>query len=380
MGRLQQHRGPDGEGHFIDDVIALGMRRLSIIDVAHGNQPFFNKDRSVAVVCNGEIYNYRELREDLRKSGVVFHTGSDVEVIPHLYDRYGMEFVHKLNGMYAIALYDSTRRILYLVRDRLGIKPLYYTVHRNELVFSSELKAILAVVGGQPKPDLNAFSTYLELLYIPAPMTPFQDIRKLEPASYLAWEDNRATKVRYWDPDLAIDDGRSERAWMDDINALLLDSTDLELRSDVPVGSFLSGGVDSSLVTALAARATAQPFSTFHMRWKDVEGKIDESVYARMVSERYGTRETMRDVSQIDLIGLLPKLVWHLEEPFADAAFVPTYLLANIAAEKVKVILSGAGGDELFGGYAHHKRHSLAKSLITGLLHGRYPAFNYYDM
>ncbi len=379
MGNLQIHRGPDGEGYYADRNISLGMRRLSIIDVEHGNQPFFNESRSVVVVCNGEIYNYRELRNELRALGYTFRTNSDIEVIPHLYDRFGIDFIHKLNGMYAIALYDKSADSLFLIRDRLGIKPLYYARFRDEIAFSSELKSILAIDVVDSNLDFSALSTYLELLYIPAPLTPFANVRKLESGSYLLLKDNQFSITKYWDPMLDLRYDRSEHVWIDEIETLLLDSIELELRSDVPVGSFLSGGVDSALVTACAAKSTPLAFSSFHMRWKDVRGKIDESPYADMVARRYGTRHTMRDVSQIDLPGLLPKLVWHLEEPFADAAFVPTYILAQIASEQVKVVLSGAGGDELFGGYPHHLRSSLLRSLAEKLLFDRNPYFSYFD-
>lgn len=379
MGALQLHRGPDGAGEFLDENIAIGMRRLSIIDLAHGNQPFFNKRRSVTVVCNGEIYNYKELRSELQAKGHVFTTNSDVEVIPFLYDEHGIEFVHKLNGMFAIALYDKDKKQLYLIRDRLGIKPLYYALSRNELIFSSELKSILGLRMVEKELDFEALSTYLELMYIPRPMTPFKNMFKLESASYLLWENNKLQVVNYWDRGLEVDPSLSEDEWLDQIEDVLRSSTNLELRSDVPVGSFLSGGVDSSIVTALAAENSPLGFSTFHMRWKDVQGKIDESAYARMVAERYATKDTTRDIKEIDLIGLLPKLLWHMEEPFADAAFVPTYILSKIAAEKVKVILSGAGGDELFGGYSHHCRQSLVRSLFKKIRYGKNPAMSYYD-
>lgn len=380
MGDLQRHRGPDGQGFYIDQEIAIGMRRLSIIDIEHGNQPFFNPNRTVAVFCNGEIYNYRELREELRADGCVFHTDSDVEVLPHLYDRYGMEFVHRLNGMYAIALYDRSSKRLCLVRDRLGIKPLYYSQQRGQLAFSSELKSLFALGTIDKTLDFNAISTYLELMYVPTPLTPFTQVRKLEAGSFLVWEQGHSRLKQYWSPRLPQQADLDEQQALEQMDELLHDSIRLELRSDVPVGAFLSGGVDSSLVTALAAQATPSQFTTFHMRWKEVSGKTDESRYARMVSERYATRDCTRDVAEIDLPALLPRLAWHLDEPFGDAAFVPTYLLSKIAAESVKVILSGAGGDELFGGYPHHGNRPILKSLLTLLRDGRNPAYSYFDI
>jgi len=380
MGELQKHRGPDGEGYYVDENVALGMKRLSIIDLEHGGQPFFGRDKSVVVFCNGEIYNYKELRKELESCGYNFISHSDVEVIPYLYEKYGAEFVKKLNGMFGIVIYDKKTNSICLFRDRLGIKPLYYTVKDGNLIFSSELKSILSMDSVKKEIDYNALSTYLQLMYIPRPMTPFKNIYKLDSGSYMLWENKTSKIVKYWDISLKKNEITSEKQCEEEIEKLLFDSVKLELNSDVPVGSLLSGGVDSSIITALAAKITGKGFSTFHMRWKEVDGKTDESSFAHMVSEQYKTNETLRDVSQIDLIGLLPKLVWHLEEPFGDAAFVPTYLLSKIASEKVKVMLSGAGGDELFGGYGHYRGYSSIKSIIKLLIYGKNPAFSNYDM
>lgn len=379
MGQLQIHRGPDGEGYYVDDTVSIGMRRLSIIDLEHGNQPFFNDQKSVVVICNGEIYNYIELREELSQKGYKFKTHSDIEVLPHLYDEYGMEFVHKLNGMYAIALYDTTKREVFLIRDRLGIKPLYYAIVDNNLIFASELKSIMATNRIARTIDFDALSTYLELQYLPVPLTGFQGIFKLSSGTYLKWSSERYDIAPYWKrllPDNTIDD---EITAEKEIEKLLMDSLRMQMRSDVPVGSFLSGGVDSSAVTAFAATQTEKPFSTFHLHWKNIKGKRDESEQAAAVSRRYGTKHYVKDATDEDLIMELPRLVWHLEEPFADGAFVFTNAIAKEAVKHAKVILCGVGGDELFSGYPHHRKYSILKSILSKIIYDRVPSHSYYD-
>lgn len=379
MGDLQVHRGPDDSGYYYDDTVAMGMRRLSIIDLEGGAQPFYNSNDTVIVICNGEIYNYVELREELKKKGCHFKTNSDVEVLPHLYDEYGPEFVQKLNGMFAIALYDKSRKEVFLVRDRLGIKPLYYALVDGNLMFSSELKSILAANCVSKEIRFDAISTYLELLYIPAPLTPFSDVLKLESGTYLKWKDGRCSIVEYWNPSLVDNSVQDEETAKAHIISLLEASIRLELRSDVPIGSFLSGGIDSSTVTAFAAMCTEKVFRTFHIDWGNTAGKFDESKEAKTVADRYGTRHFVKRVSDEDLINHLPKLIWHLDEPFADGAFVFTYAIAKQAAKNVKVILCGAGGDELFGGYHRYKRSPLWKFIISRLLHNSNINDSYFD-
>ncbi|OGS03935.1 MAG: asparagine synthase (glutamine-hydrolyzing) [Elusimicrobia bacterium RIFOXYA2_FULL_47_53] len=379
MASLLVHRGPDGEGFFLDDSVSMGMRRLSIIDIAHGNQPFFSQDGTIVAFCNGEIYNYKELREELIAKGFEFKTNSDVEVIPHLFSLYGTDFAKKLNGMYAIAIYDRKDKSIYLVRDRLGIKPLYYSVIGNRLIYASEIKPILAS-GIQREPDMDAISTYLELMYIPAPSTPFKNIYKLESGKILHWSNGRISTYRYWDLSLREVAAPDEDAIISQLDEILNDSVRLELRSDVEVGSLLSGGVDSSIITAIAAIKSPNKLSAFHMQWNSVKGKIDESKYAEAVSGKYSANLFIQDVDKIDIPALLPKLIFHLEEPFADAAFIPTYLLSNIASKKVKVILSGAGGDELLGGYAQYGNISYFKSLLKSLLFDKNPYSSYFDL
>jgi len=379
MAQAQLHRGPDGEGQFIDDNVALGMRRLSIIDLETGDQPFFSDDASVVVFCNGEIYNYIELRNELKNEGKVFKTHSDIEVIPHLYQKHGLRFIDKLNGMFAICIYDKKTNSLHLIRDRLGIKPFYYSFEKDQLIFASELKSILAVKNFSVSLDYKAISAYLDLLFVPAPLTGFNEIRKLPSGTILSFEGlKRISLSQYWGPsnyDLISD----EKGILDALDFLLDDSTNLQMRSDVPVGAYLSGGIDSSSIVAFAAKKTEKPLDTFHLSWGNVRGKINEERYARKVSEKYKTNFNVTSFGDMDVPRVLAKLIWHIEEPLADAAFVPTYVLAKAASEKVKVILSGAGGDELFGGYHNHKKFSIIKSLAKKILYNCSPATSCYD-
>jgi asparagine synthase (glutamine-hydrolysing) len=381
MGDEQIHRGPDDKGTFINREVALGMRRLSIIDLEHGQQPFYSEDKSIVVVCNGEIYNYIELRKDLRLKGYIFNTNSDIEVLPHLYKEYGPTFVQHLNGMFAIAIYDSKTHQILLIRDRLGIKPLYYSVSPESLYFASELKSILAL--DIVKKDLNfgALSNYLELMYVPTPFTPFNSISKLAAGTILTWGKSDFKLEKYWDPKLT-NEGMydSEESVINKIETLLHDSSRLEVRSDVPVGSFLSGGVDSSAVTAFASQFTSSRLSTFHIDWGGIQEKIDEKSFAQLVADKFGTQHEIKSILDADLLRELPKMVWHLDEPLADGAFVPTFGLSSIAARNVKVILSGAGGDELFGGYPHHLVASFQKSILMSLIYKKNPRSSYFDM
>lgn len=379
MAAQQLHRGPDGEGYYTGPGIAIGMRRLSIIDLEHGQQPFYGRDGSVVAVCNGEIYNYIELRDDLKALGYSFKTSSDVEVIPHLYEEYGPDFVKKLNGMFAIALYDEKKRALVLIRDRLGIKPVYYSLKNGEIAFASELRSILAVGKADNTLDHESLSAYLDMLYIPCPGTPFKSIRKLESGSMLVFSSKGASVTRYWEPSVKKPSIRSEQEAVEMTESLLKDSIRLELRSDVPVGALLSGGVDSSCVTALASLQARERLKTFHAQWSGASEKVDESPYARKVAELYKTEHHVREISEDELISLLPKLVWHLEEPLADGAFVPTFALSKLASESVKVVLTGAGGDEMFGGYHHHRKISLLKAAIKKLIYGNDEKGSYYD-
>ena len=380
MESLQIHRGPDGEGHYIDESVALGMRRLSIIDVDNGGQPFFSEDKKIVVLCNGEIYNFKELREELILLGYQFNTVSDIEVLPHLYKEFGIDFVKKLNGMYAISLWDITEDTFYLIRDRMGVKPLYYSDMKEGFFYASAMKSILNTGYVQKNLDFEALSSFLEITYIPTPRTPFKSIKKLDSASYLKLNSGKFEIINYWNPKVKVDQKMTEQACLKEIDKILKDSLDRQLISDVPLGSFLSGGVDSSLITAIAAKKSNEKFSSFHMRWNNIEGKTDESIFANKVIKKYDLNNFTKNVTDLDIPDLLAKLIWHLDEPFGDAAFIPTYILAEHASKNVKVILSGAGGDELFGGYARYKKYSKIKSIIGKLLYNKSPAFSYYDI
>jgi len=381
MGSMMIHRGPDGEGYYFDSHIGMGMRRLSIIDIEKGDQPFYSNDNSVIVFCNGEIYNFKILRKELEQKGYKFYTDSDIEVLPHLYQEYGINFLNKLNGMFAISIYDKKKEKLFLIRDRLGIKPLYYSIVDDSIIYSSEIKPILELNKVNKDVDFEALSTYLDLMYIPKPMTPFSQIKKLDSGAYLVWKKGKHAIYKYWDINLS-NTNKTESEHYIEMKDLLEDSIEKQLISDVPIGSFLSGGIDSSFVTAVSGKISKDDFFVFHMRWKNIGGKIDESKYAHRVADNFNFNKNFVDTNEIDVINLIPKLIYYLEEPFADAAFIPTYYLANLASENVKVILSGAGGDELFGGYGHHKNNSIIvmmKSIVKKILYNRNPAFSYYD-
>ena len=380
MESLQIHRGPDGEGHYIDESVALGMRRLSIIDVDKGGQPFFSKNKKIVVLCNGEIYNYKELRKELILLGYQFTTESDIEVLPYLYEEFGIDFVTKLNGMYAISLWDVECETFYLIRDRMGVKPLYYSSLNEGFFYASEMKSILNTEFVKKDLDYKALSSFLEITYIPTPRTPFKSIKKLESASYLKLKSGKFEIINYWDPKVNVDQKMTENDCLKEIDEILKDSIKHQLISDVPLGSFLSGGVDSSLITAMAAKKSNEKFSSFHMRWNNIKGKTDESVFANKVIEKYDLKNFTKNVTDLDIPNLLAKLIWHLDEPFGDAAFIPTYILAEHAAKNVKVILSGAGGDELFGGYTRYKKYSKIESIFGKILLNKSPAFSFYDI
>jgi asparagine synthase (glutamine-hydrolysing) len=349
-GRLV-HRGPDSEGSFQADGVALAMRRLSIIDLERGDQPIANEDGSVVVVHNGEIYNYRELRAELERRGHGFRTNSDTEVIVHLYEEHGDDFLERLRGMFAIALWDARRRRLLLARDRFGIKPLYYRVADRQLSFASELKAMLELPGFSRAIEPRAVAAYLAFNSIPAPLTIFAEARKLRPGTLLSWRDGELTERRYARP-TPVPAERARRGpadeLADELRETLRDSVRAHLVADVPVGVLLSGGVDSAGLAALAAGEEGAGVKTFSVGFE--EASFDELDRARLVASRYGT-DHHEIVLRPDAVELLPKLVAAFDEPFGDSSALPTYLVSELAAEHVKVALSGEGGDELFGGY-----------------------------
>jgi len=348
-----RHRGPDGEGEARGEGFHIGMRRLAIIDCQSGDQPIYNEDRSIFVVLNGEIYNYLELRDELARRGHRFATQSDTEVLVHGFEEWGIAGLERLNGMFAFLVADLRSRTFHLVRDRLGIKPLYWTEASGRFVFSSELRSLLAggvETGGLSPEALAAYFTYL---CIPSPSSPFRRIQKL-PAAHRLEVSREGTRLeRWWRPeDFIRDRDVSLESAAEELAALLQDAVRLQLRSDVPVGTCLSGGIDSSLVTALAAELHPDPIDTFFAAIEPVE--FDESPFARQVAERWGTRHHEVNVSAEEAIRELPRLAWSLDEPNADAASLPTLLVSRLAASRVKVGLSGLGGDELFGGYPRY--------------------------
>jgi asparagine synthase (glutamine-hydrolysing) len=345
------HRGPDSVGFFHEGGVALAMRRLSIIDLEHGDQPISNEDGSITVVQNGEIYNYRELRGDLERRGHRFATASDTEVLVHLYEEHGDDFVERLRGMFAIALWDGRERRLLLARDRFGIKPLYYRLAGGVLSFASELKAMLEQPGFSREIDPRAVAAYLAFNSIPAPLTIFAEARKLPQGTLAVWRDGELTQARYARPapvEAARTRRRPEGELADELRETLRGSIRAHLVADVPVGVLLSGGVDSAGIVALAAGEQADPVKTFSVGFE--EASFDELDRARLVAERYGT-EHHEIVLRPDAVELFPKLVEAFDEPFGDSSALPTYLVSELAAGEVKVALSGEGGDELFGGY-----------------------------
>ncbi|MGA1839539.1 MAG: asparagine synthase (glutamine-hydrolyzing) [bacterium] len=357
------HRGPDDWGTHYDGVMALGMRRLSIIDLKTGHQPLTNEDRSLWLVYNGEIYNFQGIKEDLIKKGHHFNTGSDGEVIIHLYEEKGDEFIEDLNGMFGIALWDAKKRRLVLARDRLGIKPLHYMMTKEgRIVFASELKAFLKFPGWEPKLDLEALNLYLTYEYVPTPKTIYKGVLKLPPGHMLFFEKGHICLKEYWDLDYSS--GRinsrciSEKECEERLLHLLTASVKRRLISDVPLGTFLSGGIDSSMVTALAHRYANEEIDSFQIGF--YERSFDESDYAVQVAGhlKINHHQEMFDTSR--MLEALPKVCEFLDEPFGDASFLPTFLLCKFCRENVTVALSGDGGDELFAGYYTYQAHRLA--------------------
>lgn len=352
MGSRMLHRGPDDEGHWISGPVGIGMRRLSIIDPVGGHQPISNEDDSIHIVLNGEIYNYLELRDELVQRGHQFKTHSDVEVVLHLYEDLGPACLERLNGMFGIALFDQNCKRLWLARDRLGIKPLFYSLLPNGLAFASDLSALAAATGAQI--DQTALSAYLGFSYIPEPDTIYCDIKKLRIAEQMVIENGKVRKTRYWTPNVGFPFKGSVDQAVSQLEELLLDSARLQLRSDVPVGVFLSGGIDSSAVAALAANLNgAEAVKTFTIDFTGKGGQ--DAVYAQMVAQRLGAEHHVIEVDAAKQTHALDELLAVVDEPMSDSAIVPTYILSQYArACGVKVLLSGAGGDELFGGYGRH--------------------------
>jgi asparagine synthase (glutamine-hydrolysing) len=363
MTRALTSRGPDGEGFHLGEGIAMGNRRLSIIDLRGGGQPMGSSNGRYKIVYNGEVYNYLELRGGLERRKCALRTHSDTEVVLQQYALDGVNALMKFNGMFALAIWDRDERRLFLARDHIGIKPLYYCLRDGELIFASQLKALLE----HPRVDrrLNSLSVskYFTYGYVPAPDTIFEDIHKLEPGSYLLFDRNGLQKTTYWN--IPLDDNplseRNADEWAEDLLVMLRDSVAKHMRSDVPVGVFLSGGIDSSVVTALAAQQSAKPLHSFSLGFD--QPSYNESVYAKRVASLFKTTHHEEILTLGQTADLFSSVMRLLDEPLADASIIPTYVLSKLAAQHVKVVLGGDGGDELFAGYPSFQAHKVVQKL-----------------
>ncbi|MDR1052601.1 MAG: asparagine synthase (glutamine-hydrolyzing) [Planctomycetaceae bacterium] len=377
MTDILAHRGPDDRGTFIDRGVALGHRRLAIVDLTQsGHQPMHNESETIHIVFNGEIYNFESLRNNLVSLGHRFKSKSDTEVIIHLYEQYGDDFLTHLNGMFAIAIWDTRTRRLILARDRLGKKPLFYRTepesnsHSNRdllpesnyeknqhdvhrLIFASELKSILTIPNVPREIDPYSLDDYLTYQYVPHPHTIFNGIAKLPPAHYAVWQDGNFTVKKYWQPDWNNENQKlSLNDWKEQLRELVTDAVRIRMRSDVPVGAFLSGGIDSSITAGLMQQISPQPIHTFSIGFEQKE--YDESQYAKQLADKFGTIHHQFNVTP-NIDDLLPRLIWHYDEPFSDSSAIPTMLLCEATRREVTVALSGDGGDEMFAGYDRYR-------------------------
>jgi asparagine synthase (glutamine-hydrolysing) len=368
MNESLRHRGPDDEGIYVERGIGLGHRRLSIIDVAGGHQPISNEDGTIWVLLNGEIYNYSTLSQDLQARGHKFSTRSDTEAIVHLYEEYGDDCFRRLRGMFAIAIWDSRRNRLLLARDRVGKKPLYYYADGEKAMFASELKAILAANTGPLQMDEHAVCDYFSFGYIPAPKTIYRGIRKVLPAQYIVVTPEGMVEKPYWQLSFANVEDRSEQEWSEMLRDKLCEATRVRLMSEVPLGAFLSGGVDSSSVVALMSRVMDRPVTTCSIGFS--EETYNEAPYARQVATQFHTDHHEHTVTP-EALAIVDKLVWHYDEPFADSSAIPTYYVSKVARQHVTVALGGDGGDENFAGYRRYlfdyRENQLRRMLPAGL-------------
>lgn len=355
MNASLQHRGPDDEGYYQDSHARLAMRRLSIIDLQCGRQPICNESGDMWVIYNGEIYNFQRLRAELEQRGHLFKTHADTEIIVHAYEEYGDECVKHFNGMFAIALWDARRQRLFLARDRVGIKPLYYWVGKDELVFGSELKALMLHPNVPRQIDLAALDLFLTLEYIPAPRTIYEGIFKLLPGHLLVAEGAKLKMTQYWDvPYQPI--CQSEEECAEILASLIKESVRMRLMSDVPLGAFLSGGIDSSTIVGYMSQSMREPVQTFSIGFE--EDTYNELPYAEVVAKHFCTDHHV-EILKPDYSNLAEQLVVQFDEPFADTSLFPTFLVSKVASHKVKVVLSGDGGDELFAGYDTYRAENL---------------------
>jgi asparagine synthase (glutamine-hydrolysing) len=354
MCEVIRHRGPDDEGTLVDEGAAIGMRRLSIIDLSTGHQPIHNEDRTVWVVFNGEIYNFRDLRVELEAAGHRFYTATDTEVIVHAYEEWGSAAIARLRGMFGLAIWDRRSKSLLVARDRVGIKPMHYSIFNGRLYFGSEIKSLLCAPGFPRDLDVSALDHYLSFLYTPRDSSIFAHIRKLPPGHLLTWRAGVAKVEQYWELPANEPFRGSEADAVAQLREVLTDAVRSHLMSDVPLGAFLSGGVDSSLVVGLMSTVAAARVKTFSIGFD--EPAYDELEHARRVATFFGT-DHHEFVVKPDAVGILDQLVSHFDEPFADSSAIPTWYVSELARRHVTVVLSGDGGDELFGGYDRYLQH-----------------------
>jgi len=358
------HRGPDDEGYeLFEKRIAMGMRRLSIIDLAHGHQPLYNDKQDIAIVFNGELYNFRELRAELELLGHSFNTSSDTEVILRMYEQWGTEMFSRLNGMFAFSILDKRKGEVLIARDRFGEKPLYYLSNENRFAWASELKSLIALDPSLKKISLNSLSLYLTLTYIPAPYTIYEDVLKLEPGHYLKINttDLTLTKVKYWhtdiDPKVVADDYPAAKK---ELRTLLFDSVEKRMIADVPLGVFLSGGVDSSIIATVMSAVSGKKINTFSVGYTNK--RYDESERAQLAAAHIGSEHHSAILNYGDILDELDRIVLNYDEPYADSSALPTWFVSQHAAQHVKVALTGDGGDEVFGGYNKYLLHTYGKA------------------
>ncbi|MCS7151439.1 MAG: asparagine synthase (glutamine-hydrolyzing), partial [Endomicrobia bacterium] len=379
MANVISHRGPDEEGFYISKKfnidtkkyiqVGLGIRRLAIIDLITGSQPIHNEDKTIYVILNGEIYNFLSLREELIKKGHSFYTKSDTEVLVHLYEEEGVKLVDKLRGMYAFALWDEKNKSLFLVRDRVGKKPLYYTLQNGNLIFASEIKSILQYLDKLPEINYEAIDYFLTYQYIPQPITIYKDIYKLPPASYMVFDKYGNYKIsRYWELDFRKKSNISFEEAKQKLKEILTEATKLRLISDVPLGAFLSGGHDSSIIVGLMAENSSK-VKTFSVGFK--ERDFSELKYARIVAKHFDTEHT-EIIVEPNMTEILPKLIWYYDQPFADTSMIPSYYVSNVTRQYVKVALNGDGGDENFCGYLRYPAVKLSSLLPFEVLGSRF--------
>ena len=384
------HRGPDDSGYFCSGYVGLGHRRLSIIDLSGGHQPMFNEDETVAVVFNGEIYNYAELAAELESRGHTFKTRSDTETIVHAYEEWGDDCVTRFRGMFAFALWDRVFQRLLVVRDRLGIKPLYYYYDRDSFLFASEIKSLLELPSVPREVDEAALNLYLSLRYVPGPRTMFRHISKLQPGHLMVVENGHVHTRRYWDTGYLFTSGSTSNPA--DFEPLLEESVRLRMIADVPLGVFLSGGIDSSAILAMMTKLRqGEPVKTFSIGYESPEGIADENnefLYARQAANAFGAEHHEFTLGALDFRDVIPQLVWHLDEPLADPSCIPLYFISRLARQHITVVLSGEGADEILAGYGIYSKMQTLERLgrvpgarsLAGLLAQMFPEGRYQDI